>query len=224
MRNHFSEERMYTYLKGYASGRNWNETVKALNYARKLHKGQVRKSGQPYIIHPLTMACHAISLGVDEDDLIAAILYHDVVEDCGVSLNDLPCNATVKEAVRLLTYKKPNEYLEKDGKGPSILAVKTKYYNEIEKNKIASISKLFDRCHNVSSMAGTFTKEKLIEYIDETDMFILPLLRETKDNYPEYSNILFDLKYHIISVLDAINGTLLTFNIDISKEDKKDNG
>ena len=60
-------------------------------------------------------------------------------------------------------------------------------------------------------MAGTFTKEKLNDYIDETDMFVLPLLRETKDNFPEYQDILFVLKYHIISVLDAINGTILTY-------------
>lgn len=213
MRNHFNEERMFTYLKGFASGRNWTETIKALNYARKLHMGQTRKSGEPYIIHPLTMACHAVALGIDEDEVIATILLHDVVEDCGVSVNDLPCNDKVKEAVELLTFRKPSLYLERDGEGPTILVVKTAYYNDIAKNRIASLGKIFDRCHNVSSMAGTFTKEKLLEYIDETDMFVLPLLRETKNNYPEYGNVLFDLKYHIISVLDAINGTMRTFDI-----------
>lgn len=211
MRSHFNEERMYTYLKGFAMGRKLPETMKALNYARKLHDGQTRKSGEPYIIHPLTMACQAVSLGIDNDDIIAAILLHDVVEDCGVSVNDLPQNDTVKEAVGLLTFIKPKNYLEKDGKGDSIVFAKNAYYAAISKNKVAAIAKLFDRCHNVSSMAGTFTKEKLQEYIEETDMFVLPLLRTTKDNFPEYQDVLFVLKYHIVSVLDAINGTIMTY-------------
>ena len=211
MRSHFNEEKMFTYLKGFSMGRGWSETLSALNYARRLHKGQVRKSGEPYIIHPLTMACQAVSMGVNDDNIIATILLHDVVEDCGVSVNDLPMNNEVKCAVGLLTYVKPSVYLERDGEGPSILVVKNNYYGAISKNRIASIAKLFDRCHNVSSMAGTFTKEKLNDYIEETDMFVLPLLRETKDNFPEYQDILFVLKYHIISVLDAINGTILTY-------------
>ena len=48
--------------------------MQALNYARKLHKGQARKSGEPYIIHPLTMACQAVSMGVNDDNIVAAIL------------------------------------------------------------------------------------------------------------------------------------------------------
>ena len=109
MRSHFNEEKMYTYLKGFAMGRGWSETMQALNYARKLHKGQARKSGEPYIIHPLTMACQAVSMGVNDDNIVAAILLHDVVEDCAVSVNDLPVNKEVKEAVHLLTYVKPEK-------------------------------------------------------------------------------------------------------------------
>ena len=211
MRSHFNEEKMYTYLKGFAMGRGWSETMQALNYARKLHKGQARKSGEAYIIHPLTMACQAVSMGVNDDNIVAAILLHDVVEDCGVSVNDLPVNKEVKEAVNLLTYVKPEKYKERDGEGPSILVVKNNYYDAISKNRIASIAKLFDRCHNVSSMAGVFTKEKLDEYIEETETFVLPLIRQAKEEFPEYQNVLFILKYHIISVLDAIKGTIFTY-------------
>ena len=211
MRSHFNEEKMYTYLKGFAMGRGWSETMQALNYARKLHKGQARKSGEAYIIHPLTMACQAVSMGVNDDNIVAAILLHDVVEDCGVSVNDLPVNKEVKEAVNLLTYVKPEKYKERDGEGPSILVVKNNYYDAISKNRIASIVKLFDRCHNVSSMAGVFTKEKLDDYIEETETFVLPLIRKAKEEFPEYQNVLFVLKYHIISVLEAIKGTIFTY-------------
>ena len=102
VRSHFNEERMFTYVKGFAMGCKLPETLKALNYARKLHKGQYRKSGEPYIIHPLTMVCQAISLGIENDIILSAILLHDVVEDCNVSVNDLPCNEEVKKTVNLL--------------------------------------------------------------------------------------------------------------------------
>lgn len=213
MSAYVNADKMYTYIKGFAMGKSWNETLKALTFARKLHEGQNRKSGEPYIIHPLTLACHALSLGVREDNIISTLIYHDVVEDCSISINDLPCNEMIRNSVNLLTFKKPQKYLEKDNEGPSLKDVKSEYYKEISNNLIASISKIFDRCHNVSSMAGVFTKTKVYEYIEETKEFVLPLIRKTKDNYPEYQDILFVLKYHIISVLDAIEGTIKTFDV-----------
>ena len=62
MRPVFHHEKMFTYLRGYASGAGMKETLKALAFAREKHSGQFRKSGEPYIIHPLTMACNAVSM------------------------------------------------------------------------------------------------------------------------------------------------------------------
>jgi GTP pyrophosphokinase len=80
----FSADKMYTYLKGYAMGADMEQTLLALAFARDKHSGQLRKDGEPYIIHPLTMACNAIALEIRDDYLIAAILLHDVVEDCNI--------------------------------------------------------------------------------------------------------------------------------------------
>lgn len=217
MANYFDNQKMYTFVTGYAMGRDMQETLKALTFARKLHSGQTRKSGEPYITHPLTMACHALSMGINKDEVIAAILLHDVVEDCNVSVNDLPVSDEVREAVKLLTYIKPDKYYERDGEGPRLNAVKSEYYALISMNPIATMAKLLDRCHNVSSMAGTFTKEKLLEYIEETKLFVMPLVRMAKENYTEYRNEVFILKYHILSVLAAIEGTIETFSGDENK-------
>ena len=80
----FNADKMYTYIRGYATGANMRETLKALAFARKQHDGQLRKNGEPYIIHPLTMACNALSLGIRDDEVVATILLHDVCEDCDV--------------------------------------------------------------------------------------------------------------------------------------------
>lgn len=212
--SNFNNEKMYTYLKGFAMGKGLEETLKVLALSRRSHKNQYRKSGEAYIIHPLTMACHAIAMGVYDDNIIATILLHDIVEDCGLSVNDLPVNNIIREAVGLLSFKKPDKYDERDGEGPSLFKVKSDYYSKISENRVASVVKIIDRCHNVSSMAGTFTKEKLNEYIEETEMFVLPLLRDAKENYSEYQDNLFVLKYHINSVLSAITGTIETYSLE----------
>lgn len=184
------------------------ETINALGFVRKAHENQKRKSGEAYIIHPLIMANHAVALGLIEDNLIATILYHDVPEDCGISVRDLPTNKSIANSVKKLTYIKPKVYMEKDGEGPSLVDVKTDYYNKIAEDKVASIAKLIDRCNNVSTMSGVFTKEKVQDYIEETEKFIMPLWRKTKDTWPVYSDALFVIKYHLTSVTDSLKAAL----------------
>lgn len=200
MKKSFDTQKMYTYLRGYATGRAMPQTMAALTFARKKHEGQLRKSGEPYFVHPLTMACNAISLGIVEDEVIATILLHDVLEDCDVPVEELPVEDTVRRAVQLLTFR----VME----GESKEAAKNRYYNMIPASREASITKIIDRCHNVSTMAGVFSVAKLKAYIEETRDYVLPLLRKVKELYPEYSNALFALKYQMVSVVDAIDLTI----------------
>lgn len=200
----FDSGKAYTYLKGFAMGREWKDTISALSYARVAHKDQVRKSGEPYIIHPLTVAAHGVSLGLYEDEIIASAILHDVVEDCNVDINSLPVSCTVKDAVHRLTHIK-GEPLEP-------------YYREISENRISALVKLLDRCDNVSSMAGVFSVQKIRQYIEETRNFVLPLIRRTKDQWPSDSNVLFVLKYHIMAVIDGLEVCL---NITESQESKE---
>ncbi len=195
-------EKMYTFIRGYASGRDMRQTLCALSFAREKHRGQLRKGGEPYIVHPLTMACHALALGINDDETIAVILLHDVCEDCGVAPGDLPVSDTVRHAVALLTFA------VRDGESKE--EAKRRYYDALPDSREAAVTKLIDRCHNVSSMAGSFSVEKLHAYIEETRQYVLPLLRRVKDRYPGESDVLFVLKYHITSVVDAIDETLKT--------------
>ena len=69
----------------------WPDTKiiqKAYNYAVSKHGKQVRKSGEPYIIHPVDVAYTIAEIGLDEKTICAALL-HDVVEDTEVTYEDL---------------------------------------------------------------------------------------------------------------------------------------
>ena len=65
------------------SGKNYDteKIERAFQYAAKLHDGQYRNSGDPYISHPIAVAEIVASLGLDTDSVCAAFL-HDTVEDC----------------------------------------------------------------------------------------------------------------------------------------------
>ena len=191
----FDPEKMYTRLQGYCAALHWDDAARALAFAREAHSNQIRKSGEPYIIHPLTMACHATALGVQEEPVVAAIALHDVPEDCGIAVEDLPVrNPAIKDAVRRLTHVKTVP-----------LDV---YYDEIAKDPVASMGKLFDRCDNVSTMAGVFSDEKTRSYIQESRQYVMPLWRRTKDHWPQYSSQLFVIKYHILSILNSLDAVV----------------
>ncbi len=57
-------------------------------FANEAHAGQVRKSGQPYIVHPISVAYILVELGMDTECIVAALL-HDVIEDTPVALDEV---------------------------------------------------------------------------------------------------------------------------------------
>ncbi len=198
----FNEERMYTYIKSYATARGMTDTLKALPFAREKHEGQFRSGKEkiPYIYHPLLVSCHALALGLDEDAFIAAALLHDVCEDCGVLPEELPVGEEAKEAVVLLTKDVSPAGKTREGK--------EKYFDGIAGNRLAIMIKLLDRCQNVSGMALSFTPKRMAKYIRETEEWIYPLFEKVKKNWPEYASQVFLLKYQITSMIQSLKKQL----------------
>ena len=201
----FREENMFGKMMDYATGYGLEETYKALGYMCERHMGQFRKQSIRtedkvlYINHPLTMACQVIACGIKDDCLIAAILLHDVVEDTDDEISDLPFSDEVKELVDLVS---------RNGKTID------EYYDNIAKNGKACVIKITDRCNNVSTMAGCFSDASMKKYIKETEECVLPLIDIVKRDYPEYKDIVFLAKYHILSVIETIKA-LTGFGGDI---------
>ncbi len=190
----YSLDHMKTYVKTTASALGMHDAYKAVDYAVAAHEGQKRKKSDiPYIYHPLNMACHALAMGIREDEIIAAIMLHDVVEDCGKTLEELPVGDEAKELVRLMTKDK-----SRGSHDPETLE---KYYAALASNPKAALIKCLDRCNNMTTMSWGMGREGICRYIEETEKYYPALLRVVKET-PEYNSAAWLLKYHIESMLD----------------------
>ncbi len=202
----FREDKMFTRMRTVAQIEKLYETYRALSYMRERHEGQFRKPAKhsaervPYINHPLLMALHAYYLGVRDDVILAAILLHDVVEDTGVELEELPFSDEVKKVVGLVSFSVP-EGMDKE-------EAKKQYYEKIRKDTRACVVKVIDRCNNVSTMAQAFSREKIIAYVKETEEYVMPVLQSLKESSPEYADLAFIVKYHIISVIESVKNLI----------------
>lgn len=198
MRLQFDEEAAYMeqYLREYIREHHMQQSAEALEAAIRLHQGQKRTEGKPYIIHPMMLAMHGIALGVAKDDLMAVMLLHDVCEDCPVCPEELAVNENVRQGVRCITKTRRE--------GEAKEAMMQRYMEDIRESKEACIAKIFDRCHNVSSMAGVFSEKRMQAYITETKKYIYPLIQYVKETYPEYDSAVFALEYQITSIINGL--------------------
>lgn len=215
-------DKMYTYLRGYLVGAGMTESIKALQYARKAHDGQTRMGdGSPYIIHPLSMACYAVALGVKDDNIIATILLHDVVEDCDKQVEYLPVNDTIKRAVKYMTIT----IFDTD---TSKIETKCRYFNELLDCREALICKALDRYNNLADMPIHFTTDGLAKNIAETEVLLLPVLKKAKEKYTDLADILFVLRTNLTTLCEAVKpqcyGEWTKWNCIYKREDTKNDG
>ncbi|CAM2849246.1 bifunctional (p)ppGpp synthetase/guanosine-3',5'-bis(diphosphate) 3'-pyrophosphohydrolase [Paenibacillus sediminis] len=81
-------ERLLEKASAYIKEQDLLRIKEAYEFAEQAHHGQVRKSGEPYILHPLAVAEIVVNMQMDTLSIIAALL-HDVVEDTTVSLEEI---------------------------------------------------------------------------------------------------------------------------------------
>ena len=143
----------------------------AFEFAREAHAGQKRKSGEPYIIHPIAVACIvAKELQLGANPVIAAFL-HDVVEDTPFSIDDIQkrFGKDVAFLVGTLTKKEKEQYAMSKQVDNYKQMLDTIHY-DIR----ALLIKLADRLHNMRTL-GSMPPHKQMKIAGETDFFYAPL-------------------------------------------------
>ncbi len=148
----------------------------AYRFAAEAHKGQMRKSGEPYLEHPLQTALTLAELQLDASSLAAALL-HDIPENCGIPLSDIEARFG-SEIGKLVdgTTKLGKVHLST----PEAVAKETQAEN-LRKMLVAMAEdlrvvfiKLADRLHNMRTL-GALSPEKQISISQETLEIYAPL-------------------------------------------------
>ena len=143
----------------------------AFAFAREAHKKQRRKSGEPYIVHPISVArIVGEEMMLDANTVCAAFL-HDVVEDTSYTLDDIEkrFGDDVAFLVRVVT-KKKKEHYEKSKQVDNFKQM----IDSVKFDIRAMLIKLADRLHNMRTLSS-MRPEKQMKIAGETDYFYAPL-------------------------------------------------
>ncbi len=145
--------------------------TKSFLYASSLHEGQFRKSGEPYIVHPIEVARILYSWNCDAETLCAGLL-HDVIEDCNVSEEELAAQFHPKIAylVNYVSKWAGRDYPKKERDTLNLNLL----FNGITTEVRVCIIKLADRLHNMRTL-DYMKPEKQIEISEETLKIFVPL-------------------------------------------------
>ena len=126
--------------------------VTAYEVAAAAHSGQTRKSGEPYITHPLAVAGIAARYGMDETTICGALL-HDAVEDTGVTLPDVEAQFGAEVAAIVDGVTKLDR-LDFGSKQAQQAASMRKMLVAMAKDLRVLVIKLADRLHNMRTIAA----------------------------------------------------------------------
>lgn len=148
-------------LKHYLKSEDISQVWEAYRYADQAHQGVVRKTGEPYISHPVSVACILADMHMDLPTIMAALL-HDVVEDTDISTDDIKekFGQQVAELVDGVTKLDKIEF-----QSASVAQAENfrKMLLAMSQDVRVILVKLADRLHNMQTLEGMRPeKQKLI--------------------------------------------------------------
>lgn len=159
-------------LSSYLEPAQINRVRRAYYYAEQAHTGQYRRSGEPYITHPLAVANILASIHMDHQSLMAAML-HDVIEDTGISkpaiVNQFGQQvADIVDGVSKLAKIEFETQAEKQAKNFQKMAL------AMARDLRVIVVKLSDRLHNMRTL-GALPPEKKRRIAKETLEIYAPI-------------------------------------------------
>jgi len=179
-------------------GREYFLALDALEFAANFHTGKRKDGSTKEYFHQLSIGRYVKSIITSleyPEETLATVFLHDICEDCGVSVEEVNerFGEQVSQAVALMTkvfgdYRKPD----------------VAYYRDITESKIATVAKGADRIHNIQTMIGVFTYDKQKEYIEETETYILPLLKEARRRFPRQEPAYENMRHVLVSQIELL--------------------
>lgn len=164
-------QEVFDAMSGRTSEADMKRLHEAFEFARKAHEPQKRRSGEPYILHPVAVArITAIELRLDVNIVIAAFL-HDVVEDTPHTIRDIRERFGDDVASLVKAVTKPHKKFYEMSKQ---LDNFKQMLNAMQGDIRGILVKLADRLHNMRTLAS-MRADKQMKIAGETDYFYAPL-------------------------------------------------
>lgn len=181
-------------VEKYHPSNDYSQLRKAFDLAVEAHKNQLRKSGEPYIIHPIAVAIILSELELDFESIIAGLL-HDVIEDTKYSYDDI-ANLFSEEIANIVDGVTKLTKLSYQSKADEQAENYRKMFLAMSTDIRVIIVKISDRLHNMRTLEH-MKREKQIEKASETRDIYIPLaqrlgIARVKD---ELENLVFRYLY-----------------------------
>lgn len=174
----------------------------AMEFGMKTHVGTRKDGVTPEFTHQVAVATYIRTLHhglIYPEESFAAMFLHDTVEDYDISVQFVANRFGERTArsVRLLSKK-----IEGVKKSTEM------YYEEMAQDAIASIGKGADRIHNLGSMIDVFTLKGQQWYIEETNKYILPMIKRARRIFPQQEALYENAKRMLQSQVVLIEALL----------------
>lgn len=166
-------------------------SLSAFNTAERIYEGHFRKDKvTPAFMHPLGIMLYHTTLLPSlrhPAETLATDALHDCVEDYGMSVERVrdEFGKTISHAVMRVS---------KVIHGIKVASL-PEHFELMLDCPIATVAKPGDRINNQSTMHGVFSSAKQLEYIEETERFILPMLKKARHLYPDQESVYENMKF-----------------------------
>ena len=193
--------RLCKILSGYLDQSQIDEIVRVYDYSAAAHQGQLRKSGEAYVCHPLSVATILSEMRMDANGIMAAIL-HDVIEDTSISKENLSetFNEEVAELVDGVTkLSKIDNKSRAEAQAENV----RKMFLATAKDLRVIMVKLADRLHNMQTL-GAMPMEKKRRIARETLDIYAPIANRLGMNHVRHQlqvlgfKALYPMRYRIL--------------------------
>ncbi|UIJ76044.1 RelA/SpoT family protein [Acinetobacter sp. SH20PTE14] len=198
-----AKQQLNVIIDAYLAVSDVERVLEACDYADIAHDGITRKSGEPYILHPIAVSCILAHMRLDAETLMAALL-HDVIEDTEFTKQDITEKfgltvAELVDGVTKLSHSSDKEY----NKAASF----RKILQATLQDPRVIIIKLADRYHNMTTL-GALRPDKRARIAQETFEIFVPMARlvgmnEMADNLEHlcYQNLDLDMYNNVQEAL-----------------------
>ncbi len=188
-----TEEMLFSEAKKYLSNDSIALIRKAYEYAKEKHAGQFRKSGEPYIVHVIAVG-YILETLESGPKTVAAGLLHDVMEDCGVTHEEMAKQFGEEIAMLVEAVTKIGNIQFKDEK-EYLAANHRKIFIAMAKDVRVILIKLVDRLHNMRTLSY-MPREKQLKIASETLEVYAPIAHRL--GISEIKNELEDLSFYYL--------------------------